>query len=131
MSDNIQPNHAPPRLADRYPLREYDVALNDLIGWTRDQVLAKLGKPNSQGAGNRWSSGTGIDHKTFIREPSGKIVEMAVFGVVPKSIPVGAAYEEWVYHNVRGSTWLLFFIAEGKSPPKVVEVAPFPTGAVF
>jgi hypothetical protein len=64
MSNNIQP---PPHPADRYPLREYDLALNDLIGLTPDQVLAKLGEPNSKGAGNRWSSGEGIDHKTFVR----------------------------------------------------------------
>jgi hypothetical protein len=131
MSDKTQPMRTPPHPAERYPLREYDVALNDLIGWTRDEVRARLGEPNSAGRGTYWSSHEGVMVKNFMRDASGKIIETAVFGIVPKNIPVGAPYEEWFYHNVRGSTWLLFFMAEGKSPPKVVEVAPFPTGAVF
>jgi hypothetical protein len=113
--------------ASRYARREYGVALNDVVGWTAAQVLAQLGEPNEKSEGRTWSSS---DYKTFARDHAGKIREIAVFGIVPKKIPVGAAYETWAYQNVRGATWLLF-IAQEKQCARVIEVGQYPTGAVF
>lgn len=114
---------APPNPADQYPLREYNVALKDLVGDSIDQVLAKLGKPDHRSKGNRW---LGPDFKTYVRQADGKMAQLHVFGVTPQKIPVGDPYEEWFYQNVRGSNWLLFFVKN-----KVFEVAQYPVGAVF
>jgi hypothetical protein len=116
----------PPEPPSRYPLREYDVALNDVIGWTDAQVLTRLGEPDEKSEGRTWSSS---DRKTFWRDPAGKVIEIAVFGIVPKRIRIGDAYETWTYHNVRGATWLLF-IANERGEARVVEVGQYLTGPV-
>lgn len=137
----------PPDLASRYPLREYAVALADVIGWTRDEVRARLGAPNDQRVGNLWASdspGLAFQRDSF----SGELRKLAVFGPVPRAIPVGAPYETWTYHNVRGATWVLYLArppfddarnALAKIAHKfralsslvVVETTSYPTGAVF
>lgn len=137
----------PPHPASRYPLREYDIALRDVIGWTRDDVLARLGKPNEKQQGNLWASdspGLAFQRDSF----SGELRKLAVFGPVPRAILVGAPYETWTYHNVRGATWILYFAHppfddarnalekivykfRALSPRVVVETTSYPTGAVF
>ena len=93
-----EPTHTSPQPADRFPLREYDLTLNDLTGWTLAEVLTKLGQPDSRSMGNHW---IGPDHITYVRQANGKIIPLHVFGVVPRKIPVGDRYEEWVYVCLR------------------------------
>jgi hypothetical protein len=97
-------------------------------------VLDRLGELDSRSAGAAWSAGEGARHKTFVRHSSGEVVERYVFAITPHKIPVGAYYTTWTYHNMRGTTWLLFFVKErfrSPSPARVVEVGHYPTGGVF
>ncbi|MBI5652776.1 MAG: hypothetical protein HZC40_20365, partial [Chloroflexi bacterium] len=109
--------------------------------------LARLGKPNEKQQGNLWASdspGLAFQRDSF----SGELRKLAVFGPVPRAILVGAPYETWTYHNVRGATWILYFAHppfddarnalekivykfRALSPRVVVETTSYPTGAVF
>ncbi len=125
--DNItQPNPNPVEPQSRYPVLEFDIPLTSLVGWSPAQILARLGTPTRKSEGTTWIH----EGKTYVRNSAGKIQQASGFGIVHNTIPFGEPYEEWIYKNVRGSTWILFVRGEPKSAA-VVEVAKYPEGAIF
>jgi hypothetical protein len=98
----------PPDPAARYPLREFPMKLGELVGWPEEQVLAALGQPNDNAEGRSWRSPDPAAPGSFWRSEAGKIIRVHVFGPVPSRIPVATPYRVWTYHNVRGSTWVLY-----------------------
>jgi hypothetical protein len=82
--------------------------LGELVGWQEEQVLAALGQPNADKEGLYWRSPDPVAPVTFWRDQNGKIAKIHVFGPVPSRIPVATPYRVWTYHNVRGSTWVLY-----------------------
>lgn len=120
----------PPDPAARYPLREFPMALGELIGWSERKVLAALGQPNTNEEGLYWRSADPGTPGALWRNQTGELATIHVFGPVPSRIPVGTPYRTWTYHNVRGMTWLLYLArlpvpdagqapAETPSPPGV------------
>lgn len=104
---NRPENLNPPDLASCYPLRTYAVTLDELIGWPKERVIATLGRPNEKRQGRLWRPTT--DPSMSIRvDHAGKVMTVHVFGHVPEHIPALTPYQEWIYHNVRGQTWVLY-----------------------
>jgi hypothetical protein len=103
------PRAVPPSLADRYPLRKFDVTLNEMLGWSAEKVIATLGHPDSKGMGRTWPplKPAGLP---LVLMPSGDIVEAYVFGVKQQTIPFPTPYETWAYENVQGLTWVLHLV---------------------
>ena len=70
-----------------------------------------LGRPDSTGVGDCWSSQDPSDHQCVVRLPDGRMGRLAVFGVIPRTIPYPMEYQVWSYHNVDGNTWVLYLTA--------------------
>jgi hypothetical protein len=110
-----------PSLADRYPLRTFDVALKDVVGWSEEKVLTTLGQPDNKKIGKYWHqpldpSGPFTPGHMMV-DPGGTVLERVyVFGVIPQHIPVLTPYEEWAYDNVQGQTWLLYLTHTSATP---------------
>jgi len=83
------------------------VTLNELVGWPAENVTATLGQPDEKEQGRFWRSPTDPFTSMTVDE-AGKAWTVHVFGHVPKHIPALTPYEEWVYHNVHGQTWVLY-----------------------
>lgn len=116
---------APPDPAGHYPRRTYPVRLEEVVGWTAERVLAELGEPNARGRGDAWGSPEPMGFP-LVQAPGGNVIRTHVFGPVPRRIEPLRPYETWVYHNVEGSTWVLYLTgpweegvgeAEGATPP--------------
>jgi hypothetical protein len=107
----------PPSPADHYPLRTYEVTLQELLGAPASEVLAHLGRRDGTGTGTVWpplpKDDGALTFTKLVLTPSGTIIEARPFGVYPKTIIYPTAYETWTYHNVRGLTWVLFMTHNG------------------
>ena len=130
MSASIPSWNPPPDPASRYPLREYDFSLHELVGWSGADVLARLGEANDESEGRTWAARDTEGANSYARDGSGKIIRIHAFGVFPSTIAIGAPYVTWSYHDVRGMTWLLFLTRQ-VGGWVVAEVAQYDTGAVF
>jgi hypothetical protein len=124
----------PPSIDEIYPRRTYDVELNDLVGWPKDQLLARLGKPDERSNGNAWppvpaqGAEGSLNYGTLVLS-GGQMVETHVFGVTPTKIQFPTLYETWTYHNVAGNTWLVYLTTEGRTTPPPIEPLPIESAA--
>ena len=122
----------PPPSNSGYPLRALSCPPSQLIGFGSNEVLQKLGPPDAREKGRHWSTSEGPPPGTMERAPSGDLRKVAVFGPVPRRIPPGAPYQTWVYRNVQGETWLLYFThPDNDRRMQLEEVLHYPAGAVF
>ena len=112
----------------RAPLRTFDITLKDLVGRTQAEVVAALGEPDSKTAGIAWvDSSQGLG--TYVRVmPNGTVVDVKVFGPVPRRIAPLVPYEVWEYKNVRLSNWLLY-LTDASATPLTPEVPTTPPAA--
>ncbi len=106
--------------ADRYPRRSYGVRLEEVVGWRADRVLAELGAPNARGRGDCWASPEPMEFP-LVRTPTGSVIRTHVFGPVPRRIEPLRPYESWTYHNVEGSTWVLYLTGPWAPEPAAPE----------
>lgn len=125
-------NPQPPSPASRHPARASSLRVGQTVGLAAAALEAALGRPDSRRAGRCWLAPPGSAQPHLERDAGGTLRPAAVFGPVPTRIPAGTAYEEWVYRNVGGMTWVLYLAsAEPGSPLAVCEARQYPEGAVF
>lgn len=111
-----QPSSIPPWDPDsRYPRRSYGFRVADIVGWSSVRVLRELGLPNEKRKGEAWRDDPAAKD-VIVWTQAGTVMRCTVFGSVPHKIPPLQAYETWVYHNVRGMTWLLYLTRMSRIP---------------
>lgn len=113
-------SNKPPNIADmHYPRRTYKVKLEELVGWPEERVNATLGEPDSKKKGRMWPPVERIDSEGKLNlsylEDCGDYVKECLPGFGPRTtnIHFPIPYQEWTYHNVQGSTWILYLTPGG------------------
>jgi hypothetical protein len=112
--------HKPPNTADmHYPRRMYNVKLEEMVGWRAEKAIAALGEPDSKSKGRMWPPVEQWDSEgklnLYYLADCGEYVKDCLPGFGPRTtkIQVPIPYEEWTYHNVQGSTWILYLTPGG------------------
>lgn len=102
-----------------YPRRMYNVKLEEVVGWPEERVIATLGEPDSQVKGRMWPPVERFDSQgrlnLYYLADCGRYVKETLPGFGPRTtkIQFPIPFEEWTYHNVQGSTWILYLTPGG------------------
>jgi hypothetical protein len=94
------------------------VRIEDLVGWDEDRVRAELGHPDRDTSGDVWHDPSVVEGpSTVTREERSGLRPTMVFGPVPKTIPPGAEYRLWMYHDVPSGAeperWYVYLMLRG------------------